>query len=254
MTNAAGQFVARGLRTGTLFLTATKGGYINATNAQRRPNGSAQPIQVAAGQRVTDVEVRMWRRSPSSAPSSTRLASRSSARACRRSRASSSEAVRATLPAVGCDRRSRDLPSGGSRAGRLQDRRQFDPGLGANGFVDSLLRGSADARRLGLAHDMAALGAAIAPAGTQFALRSESQTISLRSGTATPIPRDDGSFLIYPTTFYPVAQTSSHAPRSRSRRVKNNPVSISSCSRSVRSKSRATSLRLTAWPATCRCA
>ena len=58
---------------------------------------------------------------------------------------------------------------------------------------------------------METVGAAIAPAGIQFALRSESQTISLRSGTATPIPRDDGSFLVYPTIFYPSAQTSSQA-------------------------------------------
>ena len=34
----------------------------------------------------------------------------------------------------GCDRRSRDLPSGGARAGRVQDLRQFEPGLGSNRF------------------------------------------------------------------------------------------------------------------------
>ena len=61
MTNGDGQFVARGLRKGTLFVTVTKGGYLNATNAQQRPNGSAQPIQVGQGQRITDVEVRMWK-------------------------------------------------------------------------------------------------------------------------------------------------------------------------------------------------
>src|SRR6476646_6592053 len=43
MTNGDGQFVARGLRKGTLFVTVTKGGYLDATNAQQRPNGSAQP-------------------------------------------------------------------------------------------------------------------------------------------------------------------------------------------------------------------
>lgn len=212
MTNAAGQFVARGLRPGTLFLTATKGGYINGTNAQRRPNGSSQPIQVAAGHRVTDVEVRMWRQS----------------------------AVVGTVvdevgePIVGARVQAfaREFIGGRPRfvagtTGVTDDRGIYRlAGLAPGefkicvnssqvsvptGFVDSLLQGSADARRIGLAHDMETIGAAIAPAGTQFALRSESRTISLRSGTATPIPRDDGSFLVYPTTFYPVAQTSSQA-------------------------------------------
>src|SRR6185312_16974227 len=61
MTNANGQFVARGLRQGTLFVTVTKGGYLDATNAQLRPKGSAQPIRVGEGERITNVEVRMWR-------------------------------------------------------------------------------------------------------------------------------------------------------------------------------------------------
>ena len=61
MTNAAGQFVARGLRRGSLFLVVTKGGYVDATNAQRRPLGTAQRIEVRDGQRITDLEVRMWR-------------------------------------------------------------------------------------------------------------------------------------------------------------------------------------------------
>src|SRR4051812_44027777 len=44
LTNAAGQFVLRGLTKGSLVLTATKSGYVNATYGQRRPGGSAQPI------------------------------------------------------------------------------------------------------------------------------------------------------------------------------------------------------------------
>ncbi len=61
MTNAGGQFVARGLRKGSLFLVVTKGGYVDATNAQRRPLGTAQRIDIREEQRITDVEVRMWR-------------------------------------------------------------------------------------------------------------------------------------------------------------------------------------------------
>src|SRR5262249_27238266 len=61
MTNGAGQFVARGLGKGSLFLVVTKGGYVDATNAQSRPEGTAQRIDVKEGQRITDIEVRMWR-------------------------------------------------------------------------------------------------------------------------------------------------------------------------------------------------
>src|SRR5919197_5513130 len=61
MTNASGQFVARGLRKGTLFFVVTKGGYVDAVFGQRRPGGSGQPLPVGEGQRITDVEIRMWR-------------------------------------------------------------------------------------------------------------------------------------------------------------------------------------------------
>src|SRR3954470_1591111 len=61
MTDDRGQFVARGLRRGTLFLNVTKGGYVDATLGQRRPGGSTQPLQIGEAQRLTNVEVRMWR-------------------------------------------------------------------------------------------------------------------------------------------------------------------------------------------------
>jgi hypothetical protein len=61
MTDERGQFVARGLRRGTLFLNVTKGGYVDATLGQRRPGGTTQPLQVGEAQRITDVEVRMWK-------------------------------------------------------------------------------------------------------------------------------------------------------------------------------------------------
>jgi hypothetical protein len=61
MTNIDGQFVVRGLRKGTLFLVVTKGGYVDAMNGQRRPGGSGQPLQISDGQRITDVELRMWK-------------------------------------------------------------------------------------------------------------------------------------------------------------------------------------------------
>lgn len=61
ISNAEGHFVLRGLAKGSLVLTATKGGYVDATYGQRRPGGSTQPIPVAPGQWKTDVELRMWK-------------------------------------------------------------------------------------------------------------------------------------------------------------------------------------------------
>src|SRR3954468_17353681 len=61
MTNAAGLFVFRGLEAGSLVLTAAKGGYVNSRAGQGRPDGSAQPIDIAAGTRITDVKIRIWR-------------------------------------------------------------------------------------------------------------------------------------------------------------------------------------------------
>jgi hypothetical protein len=61
MTNGTGQFAIRGLRAGTLFLNVTKGGYVDATLGQRRPGGSTQPLQIGENQRITGVEIRMWK-------------------------------------------------------------------------------------------------------------------------------------------------------------------------------------------------
>jgi hypothetical protein len=48
----------------------------------------------------------------------------------------------------------------------------------------------------------------VAAAGTPFAISAGGQTISLAAGTASPVAAADGSFLVYPTTFYPSATTS----------------------------------------------
>ena len=61
LTNGEGWFVIRGLRAGSLVLTATKGGYADATYGQRRPGGSTQPIPIKDDGRVTDPQIRMWK-------------------------------------------------------------------------------------------------------------------------------------------------------------------------------------------------
>ena len=42
-------------------MLASRGGYIDAAYGQSRPAGYGQPIPIAPGQRITDVEIRMWR-------------------------------------------------------------------------------------------------------------------------------------------------------------------------------------------------
>src|SRR3954469_8146592 len=61
ITTPGGDFVLRGVSTGTLVLTAVKGGYVNAQPGQRRPAGSTQPIRVGDARRITGVEIRMWK-------------------------------------------------------------------------------------------------------------------------------------------------------------------------------------------------
>ena len=64
LTNGDGVFVLRGLRQGSVFLTAAMNGYANASYNQRRPRGSGQSLPVADGQQLSGIEIRMWRNSP----------------------------------------------------------------------------------------------------------------------------------------------------------------------------------------------
>lgn len=63
LTNGEGLFVVRDLRKGSVYLTALKNGYASASFNQRRPGGSGQSIPIADGQRIAEVEIRMWRNS-----------------------------------------------------------------------------------------------------------------------------------------------------------------------------------------------
>ena len=61
LTNGDGRFVIRELRPGAVVLVATKNGYATASFDQRRPGGSGHSIPVKDGQRIPDLEIRMWR-------------------------------------------------------------------------------------------------------------------------------------------------------------------------------------------------
>ena len=67
-----------------------------------------------------------------------------------------------------------------------------------------------DAKRVELGREFNLIGSAIAPAGSQFAMKAGSQTFSLPAGTLTPIVSATG-IMIYPTTYYPAAASAGQA-------------------------------------------
>jgi len=207
LTNATGHFVLRGLVKGSLVLIATKGGYVNANYGQRRPGGMSQLIPVAAGQRLNDVELRMWKFAA----------------------ISGAIADEAGDPVVG------------TRVQALQKtfvagRRRFTPGPVAvtddrgayriagltpgeylvavpstqtsvpTDVMESFFTGTpiGEAARIDLAREMNTIGSAIAPAGSAFAMKAGGQTFSLQPGTLTPNVSATG-ILVYPTAYYPAA-------------------------------------------------
>jgi hypothetical protein len=213
LTNAEGHFVLRGLAKGSLVLTATKSGYVNATHGQRRPGGSAQPIPLEAGERKTGLEVRMWKFG----------------------------AITGTIVDEAGD------PVVGTRVTVLQktfiaSRRRFKLGPGGvtddrgmyriagltpgdylvmvpstqttvpSDVMESFFGGTpiTDARRIELSRELNGIGSSIAPSGSQFAMRSGGQTISLAPGTLTPIVSATGT-LVYPVVYFPAAATPGQA-------------------------------------------
>src|SRR5215813_13843856 len=61
LTNQGGFFVVRGLRRGSLALTAVKSGYVDAAYGQQRPAGGLQMIAIDDGQRLVDLDIRIWK-------------------------------------------------------------------------------------------------------------------------------------------------------------------------------------------------
>lgn len=213
LTNANGNFVLRGLAKGSLVLTATRGGYVNATYGQRRPGGSAQPIPIEAGERITDLEIRVWKFG----------------------------SIAGTILDEAGD------PGIGTRVQALQKtfvggRRRFTvagtaftddrgayrlTGLTPGDFMvmvpstqtsvptdvmESFFTGTpiSDVKRTELGRELNGIGSAIAPAGSSFAMKSGDQTFSLLPGTLTPVVSPTGT-MVYPTVFYPAAASAAQA-------------------------------------------
>ena len=208
LTNGEGRFILRDLRKGRVVLMATKNGYAAAGFNQRRPGGSGHPIPVENGQRIADVEIRMWRNSA----------------------ISGTIVDEAGEPAVGVRVRAypRLFVAGRQRfsAGVIDvtdDRGMYrlanlEPGDYVVGVpstqtavpteVMDAFFGSApvsERRRGELGRELNAIGAAVVPAGSAYAISVDDQTFVLPPGTLGPLTQPGATPAVYPTVFYPAA-------------------------------------------------
>lgn len=213
LTNANGQFVIRGLSRGSLVLTATKGGYVNATFGQRRPGGSTQPIPIDTDQRVSGIDIRMWKfgaiggtilDEAGDPVVGTRVQALVKTFAAGRPRAVPS------LVTVTDDRGVYRLAglTPGDYLVMVPSTQVTVPTDVMDSFFGGMPIG--DARRVELSRELDGIGAAIAPAGSRYAMKAGSQTISLPPGTLTPVLSPSGT-MVYPAAFYPAAVTPSQA-------------------------------------------
>jgi protocatechuate 3,4-dioxygenase beta subunit len=208
LTNGDGLFVLRDLRKGAVFLMVAKNGYAGARFNQRRPGGTGQSIPIDDGQRVADVEIRMWKNSS----------------------ISGTIVDEAGEPVVGV--RVQAFPrrfvagrrrfSGGPIA--VTDDRgiyriaNLEPGDYAVGVpstqtavptevMDTFFGAGAvsDRRRTEISRELNAIGSAIVPAGSPYAIAMADQTFVLAPGTAVPLQQPGAAPAVYPTIFYPSA-------------------------------------------------
>jgi hypothetical protein len=58
--DSSGRFLFRDLPAGEFSVVATKSGYVGGAAGQRSPNGPTRPVELAAGERVSDLTLRLW--------------------------------------------------------------------------------------------------------------------------------------------------------------------------------------------------
>ncbi len=207
LTNANGNFVLRGLAKGSLVLTATKGGYVNATYGQRRPGGSAQPIPIDVDQRITDIQLRMWK---FAAIAGIILDEAGDPVVGTRVQALQKTFVagrRRFIPAPSTETDDRGAYRiAGLTPGEYLMMVPSTQTTVPTDVMESFFTGMpiSDAKRIEVGRELNAIGSAIAPAGSQHAMKAGGQTFSLPPGTLTPLVSPTGT-LVYPTVFYPAA-------------------------------------------------
>src|SRR5262245_37285161 len=213
LTNQGGFFVVRGLRRGSLALTAVKSGYVDAGYGQQRPSGGLQMIAIDEGQRLADLDIRMWKQG---AIAGTLVDETGDPVIGARVRAFQQIFVAA---------RRRFTPSGDATTDdrgvyRIPHLTPGDYIVAAPSTQTSIpaeimdtffARTGTDAARADLALEMRSIDAPIVPAGSEYALAVGGIAMTLPPGTATPISRPSGGLLVYPTVFYPAAAVAAQA-------------------------------------------
>ena len=214
LTNTDGIFVIRGLRSGTVFFTAEKTGYGTATYNQRRFGGSGQGIKITSGKTIDGIEIRMWRYGSISGTVVDEAGDPVvgvRVQAFTRMLVAGRQHFAQSVSAVTDDR-------GAYRLGNL------GPGAYAVGVPSTQTTvptevmdvffgpggGGAAEVRARTARELNELGAAIVPAGTQYAFRAADQTFTLPPGSAVP-HSEGGGIVVYPTVFFPASPSLAQA-------------------------------------------
>jgi hypothetical protein len=208
LTNADGRFIIRDLQKGAVLLTAAKNGYAAASFNQRRPGGTGQSIPVKDSDRLTGVEIRMWRNSSISGTVVDEVGD---------------PVVGVRVQAfprrfVAGRRKYSAGPSDATDDRGVYRIANLEPGDYAIGVpstqtavptevMDVFFGGAVvtDRKRSELARELAAIGSAIVPAGSAYAMAMADQTYVLAPGTAAPIAQPGAAPAVYPTIFYPAA-------------------------------------------------
>jgi protocatechuate 3,4-dioxygenase beta subunit len=208
LTNGAGWFVVRDLRKGAVVLMATKNGYAVARYNQRRPGGSGHPIPVQDGQRIADVEIRMWRNSAISGTivdEAGEPAVGVRVRAFTRSFVAGVRKFTAGATATTDDRgvyRLANLEPGDYVVGVPATQTAVPTEIMDVYFGSAAV---SERRRIELGRELNAIGAAIVPAGSSYAMAMADQTFVLAPGTLGPVAQPGAPPAVYPTIFFPAA-------------------------------------------------
>jgi len=212
LTNSGGFFVVRGLHKGSLALTATKSGFIEGTYGQRRPGGSRQLIALDEGQRLVDLDIRLWRHAvitgtvvDEAGEPVVQVRVRAFQRTLVAGRRRFAPAGDALTDDRGVYRISQLTP------GDFVVAVPFTQTSIPTDVMDSFFDGPPPPLDRGvLAKEMRAIDAAILQPGSPLAMRMGAITVPLPPGTATPTSRP-GGMTVYPTTFHPAAGIAAQA-------------------------------------------
>ena len=213
LTNQGGFFVVRGLHRGSLALTAVKSGFVDAAYGQQRPAGGLQMIAIDEGQRLVDLDIRIWKQGALTGALLDETGDPVIGARVRAFRQIFVAARRRYTPAgeaITDDRGVYRIPhlTPGDYIVAAPSTQTSIPAEIMDTFF---ARTGTDAARADLALEMRSIDAPIVPAGSEYALAVGGIAMTLPPGTATPTSRPSGGLLVYPTVFYPAAAVAAQA-------------------------------------------